>query len=207
MLMRSPLARERRRPAGFIKPCQPSLSDKPPSGPAWLHEIKHDGYRIIACKSGDRVRLWSRNGRDWSREFLAVPEALTALRVEEIVLDGETMAHCRDGLPDFHGLRSEEGGTEACLFAFDLLRLNGEDLRSLPLEERRARLRTALRGTARLCASASIWRAMATPSSAMPVRSGWRASSRSDGMPVTGQALAQDQEPELRTLGYPPVPL
>ena len=59
----------------------------------------------------------------------------------------------------------------------------------------------------RLCASASIWRAMATPSSAMPVRSGWRASSRSDGMPVTGQALAQDQEPELRTLGYPPVPL
>ena len=51
--MRSPLARERRRPAGFIKPCQPTLSDKAPSGPQWLHEIKHDGYRIIACKSGD----------------------------------------------------------------------------------------------------------------------------------------------------------
>ena len=76
MLMRSPLARERRRPAGFIKPCQPTLSDKAPSGPQWLHEIKHDGYRIIACKSGDQVRLWSRNGRDWSREFLAVTEAL-----------------------------------------------------------------------------------------------------------------------------------
>ena len=50
------LARERRRPAGFIKPCQPTLSDKPPSGPQWLHEIKHDGYRIIARKSGDTVR-------------------------------------------------------------------------------------------------------------------------------------------------------
>ena len=83
MLMRSPLARERRRPAGFIKPCQPTLSDKPPSGPAWLHEIKHDGYRIIACKSGDQVRLWSRNGRDWSREFLAVAKALRALCVED----------------------------------------------------------------------------------------------------------------------------
>ena len=79
MLMRSPLARERRRPAGFIKPCQPTLSDKAPSGPLWLHEIKHDGYRIIACKSGGQVRLWSRNGRDWSREFLAVTEALAAL--------------------------------------------------------------------------------------------------------------------------------
>ena len=56
------------------------------------------------------MRLWSRNGRDWSREFLAVTEALIALRVEEIVLDGEAMAHCEDGLPDFHGLRSEDGG-------------------------------------------------------------------------------------------------
>ena len=62
MLMRSPLARERRRPAGFIKPCQPTLSEKAPSGPQWMHEIKHDGYRIIACKSGDQVRLWSRMG-------------------------------------------------------------------------------------------------------------------------------------------------
>jgi bifunctional non-homologous end joining protein LigD len=146
MLMRSPLARERRRPAGFIKPCQPTLSDKAPSGPLWLHEIKVDGYRIIACKSGDTVRLWSRNGRDWSREFLAVTEALAALRVEEIVLDGEAMAHCQDGWPDFHGLRSNDGAAGACLFAFDLLRLNGEDLRPLPLEERRARLRKALRG-------------------------------------------------------------
>ena len=92
------------------------------------------------------MRLWSRNGRDWSREFLAVTEALAALRVDDIALDGEAMAHCRDGLPDFHGLRSEEGGAAACLFAFDLLRLNGEDLRPLPLEERRATLRKALRG-------------------------------------------------------------
>jgi bifunctional non-homologous end joining protein LigD len=62
------------------------------------------------------------------------------------VLDGEAMAHCKDGLTDFHGLRSEEGGAGACLFTFDLLRLNGDDLKPLPLEERRARLRKALRG-------------------------------------------------------------
>ena len=147
MLMRSPLARERRRPPGFIQPCQPTLSDKAPSGPQWIHEIKHDGYRIVAGKSGDTVRLWSRNGRDWSREFTAVTEALRVLKHGDVVLDGEAMAHCKDGLPDFHGLRSEDGGAGACLFAFDLLRLNGEDLRPLPLEERRARLRKALRGS------------------------------------------------------------
>src|SRR5215211_1360149 len=97
MLMRSPLARERRRPAGFIKPCQPTLSDKAPSGPLWIYEIKHDGYRIVANKSGDTVRLWSRNGRDWSRDFLAVTDALHALKHDDIVLDGEAMAHCKDG--------------------------------------------------------------------------------------------------------------
>ena len=53
MLMRSPLARERRRPPGFILRCQPTLTDAVPSGPLWLHEIKHDGYRIIASKNGD----------------------------------------------------------------------------------------------------------------------------------------------------------
>ena len=68
------------------------------------------------------------------------------LRVEESVTDEEALAHCPDGLPNFHGLRCEDGGAAACLFAFDLLRLNGEDLRPLPLEERRARLRKAPRG-------------------------------------------------------------
>ena len=116
MLMRSPLTRERRRPAGFILPCQPTLSDTVPSGPLWLHEIKHDGYRIVASKTDDQVRLWSRNGRDWSREFLAVSEALRGLQVKEIVLDGKAMAHCKNGLPDFFGLRSGEGGAAACLF-------------------------------------------------------------------------------------------
>jgi bifunctional non-homologous end joining protein LigD len=90
------------------------------------------GQRVTVCK----LRPWHYN----------YSEALRGLEVKEIVLDGEAMAHCKDGLPDFHGLRSDEGGAAACLFAFDLLRLNGEDLRPLPLEDRRARLRKALRG-------------------------------------------------------------
>ena len=83
------LSRDLKRPDGFIPTCQPTLAKVAPSGPEWLHEIKHDGYRIIACKSGEQVRLWSRNGRDWSREFLAVTQALAALNVDDIVLDGE----------------------------------------------------------------------------------------------------------------------
>ena len=84
------------------------------------HFFKYDAYRNLACKSGNQVRLWSRTGGT-GREFLAVTEALAALNLDDIVLDGEAMARCKDGLPDFHGLRSEEGGAAACMFAFDLL--------------------------------------------------------------------------------------
>jgi ATP-dependent DNA ligase len=70
-----PLAGERQRPAGFIKPCAPTLSHKAPSRPQWFHEIKHDGYRILAVKRGDKVRLWSPNGRDWSGEFTAITDS------------------------------------------------------------------------------------------------------------------------------------
>src|SRR5688572_18211872 len=76
MLMRSPLARDRRSPPGFILPCQPTLADAVPSGAQWVHEIKHDGFRIVAVKRGNNVRLWSRNGRDWSFEFAGIADAL-----------------------------------------------------------------------------------------------------------------------------------
>jgi ATP-dependent DNA ligase len=69
MLMGTPprwVRPKRQLPPGFIVPCQPILASKVPAGDGWLHELKHDGYRIIAYKDGERVRLWSRNGRDWS---------------------------------------------------------------------------------------------------------------------------------------------
>jgi ATP-dependent DNA ligase len=65
-----------------------------PIGPGWIHELKHDGFRIVAHKDGDVVRLWSRNGRDWSAEFAAITAAVVALPVTTIVLDGEAVAHC-----------------------------------------------------------------------------------------------------------------
>jgi ATP-dependent DNA ligase len=71
MLMRSPLARDRRQPPGFIRPCQPVLAATVPAGDGWLHELKHDGFRIIVHKDGESVRLWSRNGRDWSVSAIA----------------------------------------------------------------------------------------------------------------------------------------
>jgi bifunctional non-homologous end joining protein LigD len=140
MLMRSPLARERRRPAGFILPCQPTRSESVPSGPLWLHEIKHDGYRVLARKDGDRIRLWSRNGRDWSREFTTIAEGLSGL--PDCVIDGEACAHCEEGWPDFWQLRG--GGSAACFFAFDLLMLDGEDWRRRQLHERKTGLKRLL---------------------------------------------------------------
>ena len=109
MLMRSPLAWDRRQPPGFIRPCQPVLSLKVPVGDGWIHELKHEGFRVIALKDGDEVRLWSRNGRNWSADFIAITAAVLALPVASIVLDGEAVAHCPEGLPDFNALPRRSG--------------------------------------------------------------------------------------------------
>ena len=70
------------KPPGFILPCQPALADRPPSGPGWLHEIKFDGYRVIARKDGERVRLWARTTSDYSNTFTRIRNAVAALPVE-----------------------------------------------------------------------------------------------------------------------------
>ena len=130
--MRSPLARDRRHPPGFIRPALPVLSLKVSTGPQWIHELKHDGFRIVAHKDGDEVRLWSRNGRNWSADFVAIA-AVMALPVTRIVLDGEAVAHCSKGLPNFNALLLRSGAGTACLYAFDLLQADDEDLRGLAL--------------------------------------------------------------------------
>src|SRR5215204_4730840 len=112
MLMRSPLARDRRKPPGFIRPALPVLAHRVPAGDGWIHELKHDGFRIVALKDGDEVRLWSRNGRNWAADFLAITAAVMALPVTRIVLDGEAVAHCPEGLPDFHALLGREGALQ-----------------------------------------------------------------------------------------------
>src|SRR4051812_23934970 len=137
MLMRSPLARDRRAPPGFLQPCQPTLSDTVPTGPGWIHELKHDGFRLMVLKDDDRVRLWSRNGRDWSLNFLAITAAVRDLPFARIMIEGEPMAHCEGGLPHFYRLLGHQGQATACLYAFDLLQVGRDDVRGLELIERR----------------------------------------------------------------------
>ena len=80
---------QRTLPSSFIVPCLPTKTDKLPSGGQWLHEIKHDGFRVIARKDGDRARLYGRPGNDFTRRFPLIAEALTRLRLRSCIIDGE----------------------------------------------------------------------------------------------------------------------
>jgi bifunctional non-homologous end joining protein LigD len=114
------------------------LSAVVPAGPDWMHELKYDGWRILARKDPGGVRLWSRNGRDWTSAFPAIVAALAVLPVETCILDAEAVTHNAEGWPDFHALHTRAGQESAHLVTFDLLVINGEDIRPWPLIERRA---------------------------------------------------------------------
>jgi bifunctional non-homologous end joining protein LigD len=92
-------------PTGFIAPCLPTKTDKLPSGSHWLHEIKHDGFRVIGRKDGDRVRLYSRPGNDLTHRFLLIADALARLRSRSCIIDGEAIASDDNGLAVFERLR------------------------------------------------------------------------------------------------------
>src|SRR5438132_12771525 len=90
-----------RRPPGFIEPCVPTLGRSAPNGPQWAYEIKHDGFRFICRRDGDRVRVFSRSGHDWTDRVPAIAEALGALRVMSVTIDGEGVVCGQDGVSDF----------------------------------------------------------------------------------------------------------
>lgn len=116
------------RPAGFIEPCLPTPARTVPSGAGWAYEIKHDGFRFILRRDGDRVRVFSRHGREWSDRVPLIVEAVRALPVTSAVLDGEGVAIDDRGVTDFERLRSalaRNGSRAAFLYAFDLLALDG----------------------------------------------------------------------------------
>jgi bifunctional non-homologous end joining protein LigD len=127
-------------PAGFIAPCLPTKAQTPPSGGLWLHEIKHDGFRIVARKDGDRVRLYSRPGNDLTYRFPLIVEALARLRSRSCIIDGEAVACDDNGMPSFNRIRYRRHDATVFLYAFDLIELNGDDLRRDPLEVRKATL-------------------------------------------------------------------
>jgi bifunctional non-homologous end joining protein LigD len=130
----------------FIPPMLPTLSDEPPEGNGWLHEIKYDGYRTQICIEQDHVRAYTRNGFDWSERYLPVVEAARQLSCDSAIIDGEVIIQDEQGRCDFHRLRQsiDSRSHDLVLIAFDLMHLNGEDLRTAPLEVRRARLEEML---------------------------------------------------------------
>jgi bifunctional non-homologous end joining protein LigD len=139
--------------SGFIEPCQPSKAARPPPGPLWVHEIKHDGYRLMVRRDGSRVRCFTRNGHDWADRFTGIVEAASRIKATSFLIDGEVVITSDDGMSDFHALRSKRRGHEAVLYAFDLIEHDGDDLRDLPLIDRKWRLK-------KLIGKAKNWRAI-----------------------------------------------
>jgi bifunctional non-homologous end joining protein LigD len=132
---------------GFIAPCDPTLRERAPQGPDWLHEIKIDGYRAQLHIHDGRVRVFSRSGYDWTQQFAQIARAAEALSARDLIIDGEATALGATGLPDFQALRRElakKHSDRLIYMAFDLLYLDGHDLRGLPLIERKRALQEVL---------------------------------------------------------------
>jgi bifunctional non-homologous end joining protein LigD len=140
--MRKRLSAER---ASFIEPCLPCPADKPPSGSKWIHEIKHDGYRLMARRDPVGIRLITRRGNDWTQRYPLVVEAVNHLMVRSWLIDGEVVCCDERGLAIFSTLRRRRNEPKAFLYAFDLLELDGTDLRREPIEVRKATLASILR--------------------------------------------------------------
>lgn len=126
--------------SGFIEPCRPSKVARPPSGPQWVHEIKHDGFRLMVRREGARVRCFTKGGHDWADRFPGIVEAASRLKAASFLIDGEAVICREDGYSDFNALRGRRRDHEAVLIAFDLIEHQGDDLRDLPLMARKQRL-------------------------------------------------------------------
>jgi ATP-dependent DNA ligase len=162
---------------GFGDPCLPTRVATTPSGSAWLHEIKHDGYRLMVRRTLDGVRIKTRRGYDWTDRFPLIIEAGERLRAPSFVVDGEGVILRPDGVADFDRLHSRRHGGEVQLLGFDLLELDGTDLRKEPLMHRKATLASLLRRESSW--SSISRRTTAAQYSSTPASSGSKASSRS----------------------------
>jgi bifunctional non-homologous end joining protein LigD len=134
-------------PAGFVVPAQPIKASKPPSGAGWVHEIKHDGYRLVVRRDGLTVRLYTRNAYDWTARLPAIAAAAQRIKAKSYTIDGEAVVLGPDGLSRFDELRRREAALTAILYAFDLIEHDGDDLRDRPFLERKAALARLLRDT------------------------------------------------------------
>ncbi|RWH71079.1 RNA ligase family protein [Mesorhizobium sp.] len=123
----------------FIRPMEPELVEQPPKGDGWSHEVKFDGYRTQLIKDEDGIRLHTKTGIDWTKKYRTIAKEAAALNADSFIIEGEMIVTSDAGFSDFHALRSAiaRRPQDLYLVAFDLLYLNGQDLRDMPLSERR----------------------------------------------------------------------
>ena len=127
----------------FVPPMLATLVRALPEGPEWEYELKLDGYRLQAIKDGDKVRLYSRRGNDFTKKFARIATNVAKIKASNFILDGEAVAVDQRGKPSFQMLQNRSSlplGWSLVYYAFDLLHLNGTDLQGRPLRERRALL-------------------------------------------------------------------
>jgi bifunctional non-homologous end joining protein LigD len=145
----------------FVAPCLATLSDKSPDSDKWVHEIKFDGYRIQARLDRGKVKLLTRKGLDWTKKFPTIADAVAKLPVRSALIDGEVVVEGNDGISSFSLLQQDlkaERHDRMVFYVFDLMYLDGADLKSLPLRARKDALakllkRQPARGALRLSES------------------------------------------------------
>jgi bifunctional non-homologous end joining protein LigD len=131
---------------GFVEPALASSIEKVPSGERWIHEIKFDGYRVQVHLANTEVKVFTTRGYDWTHRFKKIASDAWHIGAGSAIIDGEVVAPAADGSTDFSVLQNELKGrsTKIVMVAFDLLYLNGYDLRKLPLIERKALLKKTI---------------------------------------------------------------
>jgi bifunctional non-homologous end joining protein LigD len=134
---------------GFIEPELATSVDRVPSGARWIHEIKFDGYRVQVHLRDAAVKVFTRRGNDWTNRFRKIASDAWHVNAGSAIIDGEVVVPAADGTTDFSVLQNELKGrsTKTVLVAFDLLYLDGRDLRSQPLHERKTVLKKTITGT------------------------------------------------------------
>ncbi|MCK1708400.1 MULTISPECIES: non-homologous end-joining DNA ligase [unclassified Bradyrhizobium] len=134
---------------GFIEPALATSIEKVPPGERWIHEIKFDGYRVQVHLANEAAKIFTRRGHDWTHRFKKVAHDAWRIKANSAVVDGEIVVPAADGTTDFSVLQNELKGksTSIMLVAFDLLYLNGCDIRKLPLFQRKAELKKILNST------------------------------------------------------------
>jgi len=134
---------------GFIEPALATAITKVPSGNRWIHEIKFDGYRVQVHLANEASKIFTRRGHDWTSRFKKVAHDVWHIKAKSAIIDGEIVVPAADGTTDFSVLQNELKGssTKIVLVAFDLLFLNGRDLRKEPLVRRKEELKKLIDGT------------------------------------------------------------